>query len=62
MIARLGAWWRTRTPREQLLLRVLGVLAFVILLPLAAYQSATAFRASAGADLAEARAIRAQVN
>jgi type II secretory pathway component PulM len=61
MMAQLGAWWRQRTRRERLMVRALGVLAFAILAPLWAYQSASAYRARAGADLAEARVIKAQV-
>jgi type II secretory pathway component PulM len=61
MMAQLGAWWRQRTRRERLMLQGLGVLAFAILAPLWAYQSAAAYRDGAGADLAEARVIKAQV-
>jgi type II secretory pathway component PulM len=61
MIDQWGAWWRARTAREQLLLRGLFVFVFVILAPLAAFQLASSYRASAAADLAGAENLAGQV-
>ena len=58
---KLGAWWRSRTPRERILLRTLGVVLFFIALPVWGYSAAASFRAEAEADLAEAQHLRAQV-
>jgi type II secretory pathway component PulM len=61
MIDQLAAWWRARTAREQLLLRGLIGLVFVVLLPLGAFQLASSYRASAAADLAAAQSLSAEV-
>jgi len=56
-----AAWWRARTGREQLILRVgAGVIALA-LVPVWAYVTAASFRRDAAADLASARLIETQV-
>lgn len=57
----LTAWLRARTPRERLLLQIAAGLLFVILLPAWAYLTVASFRSDAGADLANARRISAQI-
>lgn len=59
--ASLAAWWRGRTARERLILAGGGILVFLILLPLVAYQSASSFRHAAAAQLESARSLRADV-
>lgn len=61
MIGSVTSWFRTRTPREQLLMQVA---AFVIVIGggLAwVYQTATAYRAEAASDLASATQLREDV-
>jgi type II secretory pathway component PulM len=61
MIARLAAWWRSRTARERLIVGGAALFVFALILPLWAYQAAASFRARAAAELAAARAIEADV-
>jgi type II secretory pathway component PulM len=55
------AWWRERTSREQLLLRIAAVLIFAIVLPLLAYQAAAQYRSDAADNLAAAQRIERDV-
>lgn len=61
MIASLGAWWRARTDRERLLLRVALVLLVCVLAPLAAMQAAGQYRLDARRALESANAVSADV-
>lgn len=61
MMAQLRAWWAGRTDRERTLIQWASVFVLVILLPLWAFASASAYRADAAAKLAGAREIRANV-
>jgi len=58
---RIAAWWRTRTPREQLILRGGAGVVFLIMLPAWAYLGAAEFRAESAARLASARQVEANV-
>jgi len=60
-LSHLAAWWRGRTARERMLLTGAGILVFLILAPLWAYQSASHFRRDAALSLESARATRADV-
>lgn len=56
MSARLGAWWRARTPRERVLLQVCAALAFGVAAPLWVFGAATSFRDAAATALTQAEA------
>jgi type II secretory pathway component PulM len=57
----ISAWWRARTPREQLLVRIAAILIFLICIPAWAYLGASAYRAEAAARLETARQVESQV-
>jgi type II secretory pathway component PulM len=61
MIAAAMQWWRTRTSREQTLLKVAALLLIAGLGPMAALQSVSRFRQDAASDLARAEATAGMV-
>lgn len=61
MIVAFLDWFRGRTSREQLLLQLAAFLLIGMGGAFLAYQTASAFRVSAAADLAGANALRADV-
>lgn len=61
MMERLAAWWRARTPREQVIVRGGAFIVGVIVLPVWLYLSALSYRADGAAELAAARQLEANV-
>jgi type II secretory pathway component PulM len=61
MMDQTAAWWRARTTRERLLLQASAILAFGVLLPLSAFQTANAYRVEARAALQDAQGLAADV-
>lgn len=61
MIGVVRSWFRTRAPREQLLLQVAALIVVVGCTLTWGYQAATTYRAEAASDLASATQLRDDV-